>query len=211
MYSHKEIYIAGIQSILACVHECRVSTEAILRACFLAVSSMQVRTDLFWKDLNKAYTWYSDHSRKPHDRPEGFNSMLLYPNKAQTIDALRAYTSEIRACVRAHNYTRLHDMLCTINGLGPVKAGFIVQLCTGEIGCIDTINMQTYGVDKRALTNLSRRKDAPKQYRQFVKQINSDPVDLWASWCEAAGLKYNMDPINLSYMHADFVCFGHTD
>ena len=73
-----------------------------------------------------------------------------------------------------------------VPGLGLVKAGFAVQLTIGEVGCLDTHNIQRLGlrkadmqVNKAKLANLATR--ASRYMVECKRQGGAEK--LWDSWC----------------------------
>ena len=80
--------------------------------------------------------------------------------------------------------------LLQVPGLGMVKAGFVMQMMFGRVGCIDVHNQRRfYKIDGKQI-NLSSgvKKDATKfkklvGYVQLCKN-NRSTEKLWDSWCE---------------------------
>ena len=78
-----------------------------------------------------------------------------------------------------------------VPGIGMAKAGFIVQMLTGQCGCLDTHNLKRFGLD----ANLFRT-DAP--WSKVEKRLNlywaicesHGSAFLWDSWCELIAGKY---------------------
>ena len=95
-----------------------------------------------------------------------------------------------------HDYRKgridLPDLLClfqSIHGLGFVKAGFVLQLCTGEVGCLDIHNLRMYGVkatdflvSATATTATKRRK--AELYIATCEKLGGS-ASLWDVWFEA--------------------------
>jgi hypothetical protein len=80
--------------------------------------------------------------------------------------------------------------LMDVPGLGMVKAGFVMQMMFGRVGCMDVHNTRRfYKVDARDVSiSAGVRKDSTKfkkvvGYVQLCKN-NRSTAKLWDSWCE---------------------------
>ena len=77
--------------------------------------------------------------------------------------------------------------LCDIPNIALVKAGFILQLCVGEVGCIDCHNATKHGVDLGKLkvgsnATLATKLKKAKVYNEVCKKAGGSEF-LWNSWC----------------------------
>jgi hypothetical protein len=86
---------------------------------------------------------------------------------------------------------RLVALFVQIPGIGLVKAGFIAQLTRGVSGCIDTHNLQRFGMaygdvkfNKEAGPNTRARKIA--KYNRVVHALGGTET-LWDEWCAYVG------------------------
>lgn len=97
-------------------------------------------------------------------------------------------------------------------GLGLVKAGFMVQLCFGLAGCLDTHNVTRFGLNentfsagrfKRAKTEKTRKR-LVRQYLDLVRECGGC-AQLWAEWCEyvAGRDKAYEDARHVSRLHCE--------
>ena len=87
--------------------------------------------------------------------------------------------------------------LQSIPSIGLVKAGFIMQLTTGEAGCFDCHNLKEYslnentfkvnGKDKGKITAANFNK--ARKYLAVCKEIGGSEV-LWNNWCDLVAEKY---------------------
>ena len=87
--------------------------------------------------------------------------------------------------------------LQSIPSIGLVKAGFIMQLTTGEAGCFDCHNLKEYslnentfkvnGKDKGKITAANFNK--ARKYLAVCKEIGGSEV-LWNNWCNLIAEKY---------------------
>lgn len=98
-----------------------------------------------------------------------------------------------------------------VPGLGLVKAGFCVQLLTGEAGCMDMHNLERFGMNEREF-NIPKRKDVDEQLREVDKAIENylytcdrygGSVQLWDGWCHWVAETYS------TYEDADDVSRRH--
>jgi hypothetical protein len=120
-----------------------------------------------------------------------------------------------------HDYRKgridLPDLLClfqSIHGLGFVKAGFVLQLCTGEVGCLDIHNLRMYGVKatdflvSATATTATKRRKAELYIATCEKLGGSE--SLWDVWCEALSSNKRCGHLytskhHVSRLHCDFV------
>jgi hypothetical protein len=120
-----------------------------------------------------------------------------------------------------HDYRKgridLPDLLClfqSIHGLGFVKAGFVLQLCTGEVGCLDIHNLRMYGVKatdflvSATATTATKRRKAELYIATCEKLGGSE--SLWDVWCEALSSNNRCGHLytskhHVSRLHCDFV------
>jgi len=79
-----------------------------------------------------------------------------------------------------------------VTGLGLVKAGFLIQLAFGEIGCIDSRNMEQFGINRNTLryaktTSKAIRLRKADNYIKLCASIGSCSF-LWDNWCNELAL-----------------------
>jgi len=127
-----------------------------------------------------------------------------------------------------NNYKHLHEVihakeslftmadklvaLTEIPGIGLVKAGFILQLCLGKVGCIDCHNALRFDVnlDKFKLnsnTKLATKIKKAQEYIELCDQAGGSRK-LWNGWCAFIATKYpsHFDNANdVSRVHADAI------
>jgi hypothetical protein len=83
------------------------------------------------------------------------------------------------------------EYACGLYGFGPVKAGFLLQLVYGRVGCLDTHNLNRFKIKPSAVkSSLFARRKTPKGRRAFLTRY-LDLCEkfggceaLWDSWCE---------------------------
>ena len=186
--------------IKECVKHSNNDIEAFFRACFLAIVSIRVRSNRFWKQnwINNAYTEYmitSDIDRVNNLIPD-FCAMTF---KRSAIEEIEKRKTELFYAMKRMNSSQFHELLCSINGLGPVKAGFIVQMTKGKLGCLDAVNIRRF--------NINRVPDKPATYREYLKNL-SPCRNLWRDWCVHVAERDDMNALALSKAHAEFVVTG---
>ena len=84
--------------------------------------------------------------------------------------------------------------LMDIPNIGLAKAGFILQMCIGKVGCIDCHNQNMFGIDKKDLTVPKRAKLAEKlrkshDYINMCEKLGGTEY-LWNNWCKFIAGKY---------------------
>lgn len=83
----------------------------------------------------------------------------------------------------------------SIPGLGAVKAGFMAQLCGFEVGCIDSHNLELYGIESKAVE--VRKTLKPETIdRKLLEYVElSDKLGgsehLWNYWCKHVAGTYS--------------------
>ncbi|MEK9694516.1 MAG: hypothetical protein VW270_02065 [Candidatus Poseidoniales archaeon] len=83
--------------------------------------------------------------------------------------------------------------IAEIPGIGLVKAGFVLQLCTGEVGCLDVNNLRRFGLSAQTfkmgkVKYLTARKRASLYIKTCVECGGSET--LWDEWCQLIADKY---------------------
>jgi len=136
----------------------------------------------------------------------------IFGTKHRGLDWLDANGADLwDDCKRAYDGHDAEDTLVelcmSIPGIGPAKAGFIVQMSYGLSGCIDTHNIARFGLGQREFacsrkgTRSARKLIA--RYNQFCYNTGGTAF-LWDSWCAYAAER---DPVN--YRDADYVSALH--
>lgn len=89
----------------------------------------------------------------------------------------------------SHRDRQMMLVLTDVPGLGVVKAGFVMQMMFGRVGCIDVHNQRRlYSVDPKSLRLQKKVKDSARlskidAYVSICKKQNSTQK-LWDQWCE---------------------------
>tara|TARA_R110002074_G_scaffold56316_1_gene139122 strand:+ start:3566 stop:4204 length:639 start_codon:yes stop_codon:yes gene_type:complete len=110
---------------------------------------------------------------------------------------IRKHYKRLHKAIFSETMTDAEKMvtLFAIPNIGPRKAGFILQLCVGRVGCIDCHNENMFTVDPKTLR---LNKSAPYDKQLAVAQLYIDTCDkigtseyLWDNWCKFIGLKWD--------------------
>ena len=87
------------------------------------------------------------------------------------------------------------DLWTTVPGLGLAKAGFVVQLTRGLIGCVDGHNAEAYDVRNNQLTfpkgrmTLKAQRHKLESYVRLTTAIGGSEF-MWKEWCILVAAKY---------------------
>jgi hypothetical protein len=167
-------------------------------------------------------------------RTHGSKSPYLFGFKRSTYEWLDEHTSVVSSLYETLN--RLTDseglgIISTIPGIGLAKAGFVMQMLKGTVGCLDTHNLALYKDTIRDIIKSNPKgifKDNPK-YKYIFKDYNNtkgnplrgfkwEPLGytyicntlgsefLWDEWCKHISVKYPqhfMSSTNVSEFHLE--------
>tara|TARA_R100001126_G_scaffold98989_1_gene73928 strand:+ start:2376 stop:2960 length:585 start_codon:yes stop_codon:yes gene_type:complete len=100
----------------------------------------------------------------------------------------------------------------SIPGIGIVKAGFVLQLCIGKVGCLDTHNLRMFGFSDSAFkfSKTTTRNTALAKARLYIETCEKlgGSEFLWDNWCEFIAAKYPKhftSADQVSQMHVDLI------
>ena len=98
--------------------------------------------------------------------------------------------------------------LTTVPGLGIAKAGFVLQLCLGTVGCMDTHNLKMYGLSPKAFATPPSQKALVEKCKAYIAVCDAagGSEALWDTWCEFIAAKYPS-----IWTDADHVSRDHVD
>jgi hypothetical protein len=161
------------------------SPKAMRGAAMMAVMSIQQS----WGTVPQAMNDLKDN---------GMNSRFLWGFKADTykyllnkfhMDNLYATTLTTRDPVE------LLDLWTTVPGLGLAKAGFVVQLTRGMVGCVDRHNADAYDVPPSQLVFPKGRMTVKAQRHKLEAYVHlTDTIGgsryMWEQWCIMIAAKY---------------------
>jgi hypothetical protein len=142
----------------------------------------------------------------------GLQSPYLFGWKRDGLAFVRANASTIREKLKAvpEGYGDAQALLdvATVPGLGLVKAGFVLQLVTGSAGCIDSHNLQRFGLNANAFKYGASASDALKR-KKALAYLDAcwkagGCESLWNGWCNHVAEnqpKHWTDGFHVSEMH----------
>ena len=82
----------------------------------------------------------------------------------------------------------------SIPGIGIVKAGFVLQLCIGKVGCLDVHNLKMFGFSESAFkfSKTTTKNTALAKARLYIETCEKlgGSEFLWDNWCEFIAAKY---------------------
>jgi hypothetical protein len=117
---------------------------------------------------------------------DGLDAQCLWGFKKEGYMYLRDNRKQLYAKVRDARCGRCttHDLMrefIKVPGLGLPKAGFLVQLLTGDAGCLDMHNIERFELDSK-VWRIRILKNAADQAREI-----DDKITLYLALCEACG------------------------
>jgi hypothetical protein len=100
--------------------------------------------------------------------------------------------------------------VASIPGIGLVKAGFVLQLCIGKVGCLDVHNLKRFGLSASAF-KLGKVKyptalGKAELYIKLCEDLGGCKY-LWDSWCDLLAEKYPTkykDGQQVSRLHVEY-------
>ena len=118
----------------------------------------------------------------------------------------------LTAGVPSQSNAELLLAIACIPGLGLVKAGFYIQLCTGYMGCLDVHNLKRFGLDRKTFLvpeSLSWETALGKanMYLETIEKCGGSEY-LWDSWCDYIAALYPKKFKNgehVSQCHVDYL------
>jgi len=127
---------------------------------------------------------------------------------------IRKHYKRLHKAIFSETMTDAEKMvtLFAIPNIGPRKAGFILQLCLGEVGCIDCHNSAKYDINlenfklhnvKKLATKIKKAQD----YITACEQVGGSRK-LWNEWCKTIAQKYPTrfaTASDVSRVHADVI------
>ena len=142
----------------------------------------------------------------------GMQSPYLFGWKRSGLAFVRANASTLRETLKAvpEGYGDAQALLdvATVPGLGLVKAGFVLQLVTGSAGCIDSHNMERFGLNANAFKYGASASDALKR-KKALAYLDAcwkagGCESLWNGWCDYVAAyhpKHWQSGFDVSAMH----------
>lgn len=112
--------------------------------------------------------------------------------------------------------SELIDYFARMPGFGLVKAGFMLQLCFGLAGCIDTHNLEQYKLRARApmfeacqykRASICHRQTLRRDYLHLCRALGG-AERLWDNWCSYVANRHPglyRDAFHVSKLHCDAI------
>lgn len=195
-----------------CMLAAREDANSFLRVLILAIASIRIHSKTFWLNyLNEIWLEYS--KEKTFDEVNDVIPFMPMKTKASAMNYIQENYYHMWQHMKSSSADEYHDYLCSLPGIGTVKAGFIVQMTYNELGCVDNVNLNRYadmGFDKFSTV--------PHIYRKQLDSLPENSQEMWANWCQwiadrgnAVSDKLNWSACGLSLAHTLFVERGSYD
>ena len=127
---------------------------------------------------------------------EGMESKYAWGAKADTITYSAKHKKELYEAIFDPDMPLAVKLLnvAAIPGIGLPKAGFVLQLCIGEAGCLDSHNLRRFGLSASAFKLPKKLKydTALRKAELYLKTCEElgGCEYLWDSWCEYISYLY---------------------
>jgi hypothetical protein len=130
-------------------------------------------------------------------RNDGEHAPCLWGMKRQGYRDAQVHGNELwRRCLTRMNGVQpwrreacIVDIVDTIHGINTAKAGFVMQLAFGAVGCLDSHNLKRFGLNKAAFSiaptvkRLSTKLKKAHAYVTACDELGGCEF-LWNSWCD---------------------------
>ena len=171
---------------------------------YMQKSAMHMQDGIMFVVLAVKAPFHTMYNQMQDYRKHGLSSKYVWGFKKQTLeyllenrddlykDLMDMWTGDWWGDMRTGKHERDKEMmlrLTMVPGLGMVKAGFVMQMMFGRVGCIDVHNMRRfYKISEKDITFTKMAKTNTKlekinNYVQICKG-NRSTEKLWDSWCE---------------------------
>ena len=146
-------------------------------------------------------------------KENGLDSKYLFGSKRSGWDYVLAHKKEIHEAIYSRKLPMAEKLLAvaSIPNIGLVKAGFVLQLCIGKVGCLDVHNLRRFGLSPQAFKTYGLKYDTAlgkaKLYVKVCEDLGGCEY-LWNSWCDLLAEKYPNKYKNgqhVSRLHKDYV------
>jgi hypothetical protein len=103
--------------------------------------------------------------------------------------------ADCMACHAADDTVGLLKVLLAVPMLGLPKAGFVSQLAFGRVGCLDTHNLERYGLKAAAFATSGLKPDGQaldrkcRLYLETCEELGGCE-QLWDTWCDYVAAQY---------------------
>ena len=146
-------------------------------------------------------------------KANGIKSKYLFGSKRKGWAYILANKKQLHQAIFSKTMPLAEKLLAvaSIPGIGIVKAGFVLQLCIGKVGCLDVHNLKRFGLKASAFKLGKVKYDTAlgkaKLYIKLCEELGGCKY-LWDSWCELLAEKYPTKYKNaqhVSRLHRDYV------
>ena len=146
-------------------------------------------------------------------KANGLKSKYLFGSKRGGWEYILANKKELHKAIFSRTMPLAEKLLAvaSIPGIGIVKAGFVLQLCIGKVGCLDVHNLKRFGLKASAFKLGKVKYDTAlgkaKLYIKLCEDLGGSKY-LWDSWCDLLSEKYPTKYKNgqhVSRLHRDYV------
>lgn len=157
--------------------------------------------------------WYNVGNMLKDVDDNGHESKYLFGAKRPGFEYVRANKQELYDVIFLKNMTIEERLLHVAGtpGLGLPKAGFVLQLCIGEVGCLDVHNLNRFGLSPNVFKLGKVKYDTAlkkaKLYTTTLENIGGCEY-LWDSWCIFMADKYPKRYTNaehVSRLHVEYL------
>lgn len=133
---------------------------------------------------------------------------MLTRRQRGAVDYIRQHAATVRAaCAATDNPIDRLRILVELPNIGIAKAGFITQLCYGQVGCLDRHNLRLVGLAEKTFQHIPTSAEALtarlQTYAAACAALGT-PAQLWDGWCALIAARYPehfVGPEDVSYKH----------
>ena len=146
-------------------------------------------------------------------KENGLDCKYLFGSKRSGWDYVLAHKKEIHEAIYSRKLPMAEKLLAvaSIPNIDLIKAGFVLQLCIGKVGCLDVHNLRRFGLSASAFKMGKVKYDTAlgkaKLYIKVCEDLGGCEY-LWNSWCDLLAEKYPNKYKNgqqVSRLHQDYV------
>ena len=147
-------------------------------------------------------------------RENGSDSRFLFSHKKDCFLYLQENKQRLfdETLKNINDKEALLTLWLDVPSLGMVKAGFVVQLVTGHIGCLDSHNLALYDIPLNVVSFNKKLKPSTKakKIKAYIAACETlgGSLSLWGTWCELVADKYSKSFTNghhVSQLHIDYL------
>ena len=172
---------------------------------YMQKSSHHMQDGIMFVVLSIKTPFHTMYNQMQDYRKHGLSSKYVWGFKKQTLEYLLEHREDLYRELMSLWRTPFQTVadrdkammlvLTDVPGLGMVKAGFVMQMMFGRVGCIDVHNLRRfYKVTPKDIQFTAKATDKTKlkkidNYVQICKG-NRSTQKLWDSWCDLIADKH---------------------